>query len=308
MPLDTLQALLSSANFEAMGTRNTVVVAEPAALPQALALVSARVREIDTTCSRFRADSELSRLNGSAGGGPVQVSRVLEEALVASMDAARMTDGLVDPTIGRCLEAIGYTVTLGEVPPDGPALELCVRGVAGWRAVEIDVEAATVRLPAGVALDLGASGKAWAADAAATEVSRCLGVGVLVECGGDVAVSGPPPAGGWPVRVASGVGAADGQDVRLCEGGLATSGVTARRWRRGGVAVHDIIDPRTGLPATTRWEMVTVAAATCLEANAAATAAIIIGEGAPAWLEALGLPSRLVHQDGTVFATGGWAA
>ena len=308
MPLDALEAVLSAATFEAMGTRNTVVVAEARALPDALELAAARVAEIDAACSRFRADSELSRLNASGGGGPVRVSRLLAEALVVAMDAARMTDGLVDPTVGKCLEAIGYTVTLGEVPADGPALELCIRGVAGWRAVEIDVEAATVRLPAGVALDLGASGKAWAADAAAAEAARRLGVGVLVECGGDVAVSGPPPAGGWPVRVASRVGAADGQDVRLLDGGLATSGVTARRWRRGGRVVHDIIDPRTGLPATTPWAMVSVAGATCLEANAAATAALIIGDGAPAWLEALQLPSRLVHQDGTVSVAGGWEA
>ena len=91
-------------------------------------------------------------------------------------------------------------------------------------------------------------------------------------------------------------------------GGLATSSVTCRRWRRAGRELHHIVDPRTGYPARGPWRTVTVAAASCAEANAASTAAIIAGEQAPAWLTVQGLPSRLVAHDGTVVRCCGWPA
>ena len=164
-----------------------------------------------------------------------------------------------------------------------------------------------MRLPAGVGIDLGASGKAWAADRAATAVFESLGVSVAVFCGGDVAVRGPAPEGGWPVRVAMDDDSLDWQDIAVFDGGLATSGTTSRRWRRGGIGLHHIIDPSTGLPAKTPWAMVSVAAATCVEANAAATAALIMGDRAMAWLDDLKLPSRLVDTSGAVQFAGGWS-
>ena len=94
----------------------------------------------------------------------------------------------------------------------------------------------------------------------------------------------------------------------MFDGGLATSGTTARRWRRGGVDLHHIIDPATGMPAQSPWAMVSVAAATCVEANAAATAALIMGERAPRWLDEASLPARLVSIDGGVSFAGGWSA
>ena len=297
--------MLRRGTFEAMGTVNTVAVDEEASLDEAMAIVESQVKEIDRVCSRFRADSELSRLNRAAGQ-TTRLSPLLEEALAAALAAAEMTGGLVDPTVGKRVEEIGYTVTFGAMPADGPPLELRVTKVAGWRSVELDEAAHTVRTPDGVSLDLGASGKAWAADRAADAVARALGVGVLIECGGDVAVRGRVPDGGWPVRVSADADALDGQNVVIREGGLATSGTTWRRWRRGGVELHDIIDPTTGLPAQTPWTMVTVAAATCLEANAAATAALVMGDRATTWLDQHALPSRLVRSDGSVRFAGGW--
>jgi thiamine biosynthesis lipoprotein len=131
---------------------------------------------------------------------------------------------------------------------------------------------------------------------------------VAVDCGGDIAFRGPPPSGGWPVRVSSDIGADDGQDIVVFDGGLATSGTTMRRWRRGGVELHHIIDPATGLPAQTPWVLVSVAAATCVEANAASTAAVIMGERALRWLEEARLPARLVDVNGGVHFAGGWSA
>lgn len=290
-----------------MGTDHTVVVDDPAALPAATSMVQSQFDAIDRACSRFRPDSELSRLNAHAGE-TMPVGALLEEALLAALRAAEMTGGLVDPTVGRCVEEAGYTVTFRELEPDGPPLELRVRRVTGWRSIDHDPRAHTVRIPAGTAVDLGATGKAWAADRAAAQVSERLGVSVAVDCGGDVAVAGPAPVGGWPIHVGASADDAGGQHVSVFEGGLATSGVTSRRWRRGGVELHHIIDPATGLPAETPWSMVTVAAATCLEANAAATASVILGDEAVAWLEELGLPARLVRSDGAVVFAGGWSA
>jgi thiamine biosynthesis lipoprotein len=199
-------------------------------------------------------------------------------------------------------------VTFRDLPAEGPALQLRVRQVVGWQALAYDPRGHAVRLPAGVSLDLGASGKAWAADRAASAAADRLGIAVAVDCGGDVAVRGPVPDGGWPVRVAADVHSDEWQDVVVFDGGLATSGTTARRWRRGGVELHHIIDPSTGLPARTPWSMVSVAAATCLEANAAATAALIMGERAPAWLDRCKLPARLVDVSGDVCFAGGWSS
>jgi FAD:protein FMN transferase len=94
--------------------------------------------------------------------------------------------------------------------------------------------------------------------------------------------------------------------VSITAGGLATSGTRTRRWQRGSETVHHIVDPRTGAPATEVWQLVTVAACTCVDANAAATAAVVWGDDAPFRLAQLGLPARLVGADGSVLTVGGW--
>ena len=308
MPLDPVEALLSTDSFAAMGTTNRVVVDDSVALPEALAIVKEQIHEIDRVCSRFRPDSELSRLNARCGGDDVGMSPLLEEAIIVALRTAEMTGGLVDLTVGRRVEEIGYTVTFRDVPADGPPLHLRIRSIAGWRALTYDPNAHTLRLPAETAIDLGASGKAWAADRAASEVAARLGVAVAVDCGGDIAVAGPALQGGWPIRVATDVDADVYQDITVYDGGLATSGTTMRKWRRGTQELHHIIDPSTGLPARTPWVMASVAAATCVEANAAATAALIMGMPAIDWLDALSLPARLVDGQGGVHFAGGWSA
>jgi thiamine biosynthesis lipoprotein len=307
VPFDPFQTVLTFDSFAAIGTLNTVVVDESSALSAAMEIVQDEIREIDRTCSRFREDSELSHLN-RIHGCDVELSPLLEEAIVAALLTAQMTGGLVDLTVGKCVEDVGYTVTFRDLPADGPAIELHVHRIVGWQALAYDPLTHTLRLPEGVMLDLGASGKAWAADRCADAVRARLGVSVAVDCGGDIAVRGPHPAGGWPIRVTADVGADEWQDIVMFDGGLATSGTTARRWRRGGVDLHHIIDPATGMPAQSPWAMVSVAAATCVEANAAATAALIMGERAPRWLDEARLPARLVGIDGGVCFAGGWSA
>jgi thiamine biosynthesis lipoprotein len=136
----------------------------------------------------------------------------------------------------------------------------------------------------------------------------------MVSLGGDIAVAGQVPEGGWRIRVQDVSGHPDDPPtgphsiVAITSGGLATSSTTARRWRRGGDLMHHILDPRTGRPASGTWRTVSVAASTCADANTASTAAIIKGQAAPQWLTGWGLPARLVATDGSVLTIGGWPA
>jgi FAD:protein FMN transferase len=99
---------------------------------------------------------------------------------------------------------------------------------------------------------------------------------------------------------------AAGQWISLSSGGLATSSVATRTWQMPWGPAHHLIDPATGTPAGGPWRTVTVAAASCLDANSASTAAIVRGERAQHWLASMGLPSRLVRCDGSVRHLAGW--
>ena len=159
------------------------------------------------------------------------------------------------------------TADFAQVAANGPPLQVKLGAVPGWRGITIDRYAGTVRVPAGVTLDLGATAKAWCADVAASAAAWAARSGVLVSLGGDIAVAGQPPAGGWRIRVTDHHGAGDnapGQTVAISGGGLATSGTTARRWRRGGQDLHHIIDPATGTSTTGPWRTVSVTARTCV--------------------------------------------
>ena len=294
--------------FRALGTSAVVAVTDGGARDEAALLLALEVDAIDHACSRFRDDSELAVVNAAAGDW-VDVSPLFLAALDIALTAARTTDGLVDPTIGRALRVLGYDRDFASVAADGGPLRVRVARTAGWRAVDIDHAARRVRVPRGVELDLGATAKAFAADRAADRIARMTGSGVVVSLGGDCAIAGHAPAGGWTIRVTDRHDApadAPGATVALTEGGLATSGTTARRWTRGGRELHHVIDPSTGWSAAPVWRTVSVAAPRCVDANVAATAAIVLGEGARPWLEALGLPARLVAPDGTVIGLAGW--
>jgi thiamine biosynthesis lipoprotein len=271
--------------------------------------VETHLADIDAACSRFRPDSELAAVN-AARGRAVPVSPLLLDALEVALRAARLTGGLVDPTVGGALVLSGYDRDFALVR--GSRVRRVRAGrVAGWSVVELDRDAGTVRLPAGVRLDLGATAKALAADGAAAGALEAGVRGVLVNLGGDIATAGDAPAGGWAVRVTDSHRAgpdAAGQDVTIASGGLSTSSTTVRRWRRRGGAAHHIVDPRTGLPAAEHWRTVSVAAASCVDANIASTAAIVLGAPAPGWLADGGMPARLVSRAGAVTTTAGWPA
>jgi len=181
-------------------------------------------------------------------------------------------------------------------------------------------------------LDLGATAKALAADRAAIRIAASLNCGTLVNLGGDIAVAGEPPEQGWLVGIVDdrGFDGAEGPAppdpppldaspwssspprhdavVTIRGGGLATSSTKVRAWSRGTARLHHIIEPSTGMPVSSCWRTVSVAAATCVDANTASTAAIIRGERAPGWLAGQHLPARLAGRTGQIVTVAGWPA
>jgi FAD:protein FMN transferase len=303
----TITAAPAMVDFPALGTTAVLLVADPTALDEARRVLEAELAAIDLACSRFRDDSELSRANAAAGR-EVTVSALFAEALQTAFRAAELTDGTVDPTVGPAVSALGYDRTFASVRPEDPGPATVVRP-AGWRSVRWDPAERRLRLPVGAGLDLGATAKALCADRAAARAARATGCGVLVSLGGDLSVAGEPPEQGWRVEIADDHAAPSNPDapvVALRDGGLATSGVTTRTWRRAGRTLHHIVDPATGDVPPSVWRTVSVAAASCVDANTAATAAIVRAEEAPHWLRHHRLPARLVRIDGSVLTVGGW--
>jgi thiamine biosynthesis lipoprotein len=295
-------------SFPALGGTAVVVVEEPAAA-EAARILRTELEAIDRACSRFRPDSELMHANAAAGR-VTRIGAVLADAVAVALKAAEQTAGAVDPTVAPALVALGYDRDFAAVPSD-TADAVAGRPAAGWRTVSLDARERLLRLTPGAPLDLGATAKARAADLAAATIAAATDSPTLVSLGGDVATAGPVPAGGWPIHVTDDHRAgplAAGQRVAVRGGGLATSSTVVRRWRRAGRTVHHIVDPATGEPAAPVWRTVSVAAASCVDANTASTAAIVRGDDAPEWLHSLGLPARLVDGDGTVVTIGEWPA
>ena len=228
--------------------------------------------EWDATFSRFRAGSELNRINADPSS-VLLLSRPFAYALREALAAAARTDGLVDPTLGAALEAAGYDRDFDDLaddprPPGAPA--------AGcWQSLRLDRR--FLFRPPGTILDLNGTVKSLAVDSAL----ELIGGDALVSAGGDLAARG-----------GADVALPGGESLRLVAGGIATSGSTKRRWRRGGSWQHHLLDPRTGRPGGSRWDEVTVAASSCLAADVSAKAAFLLSEDGPGWLDERGLPGR----------------
>jgi thiamine biosynthesis lipoprotein len=290
---------LQRALLSVLGTTGVVVTTDPAGLAAATSAALGEIDEVDRACSRFRADSDLTRAN-VASDHAIEVSTTMLDAVEVACRAAALTDGDVDPTVGRALRVLGYDRDFAVIDRDGPPM-LTLAAVPRWRDVVVDRASSTVCVPNGVELDLGATAKALAADRAARAARDAAGCGVLVSLGGDISVAGQAPSDGWPILLGDRHDmdlAEPGPVVAISEGGFATSSTSARRWRRGGLEVHHLIDPHTGQSVVETWRTVSVAARTCVDANIASTAAIIRGARALEWLEGLGLWARLVATDG----------
>ncbi len=304
--------------FRAMGCQMQALVdGDGTVASAALAQVPGWFEAWEQALSRFRADSELTRLNATHQQ-PVPVSPVLWEVVDLAFVAARESDGLVTPTQLAALEAAGYDRSFDELSKGGAAA-----GAVDWewqtlspapevtRAVARDVGRRTLALAAGVRLDLGGVAKGWAADEAARRLSAYGPA--LVDAGGDIAVSGPRAgATPWTVGVANPFFNDEELETLLLSrgGGLATSGTDYRRWQRGGRWYHHILDPRTGRPAATDVLTSTVVAQSAAYAEVAAKTALILGsQTGLAWLQARPeLAGCLVLEDGRVLRTDSLAA
>jgi thiamine biosynthesis lipoprotein len=294
--------------MRAIGTTAVVTVTEPRELDRAERILRDELVAIDLSCSRFREDSEIQNLN-RADGGRVSVSSLLFDAIRVACDVARRTDGAVDPTVGAALAALGYDRDFDDLDPCGTELEERLQPAPGWWHIELDERRRTVRVPPGTQIDLGASAKAFVADRAAQRIARVGHTGVLVSIGGDVAVAGTAPDGGWAVGIASDSSApvdTVDQVVSIESGGVASSSTSVRTWQRGGFGLHHIVDPATGNSVTPYWTLVSASGESCVDANAATTAAVVWGERAVAKLVQLGQPARLVRHDGQVLTVHGW--
>jgi thiamine biosynthesis lipoprotein len=309
---------VAGTTFTALGSTASLVVTSSDRLAEGVELLRAELADLDLACSRFRPDSEISWLHTQAGSA-VTVSPLLADALAVALRAAALTDGMVDPTVGQAVRDLGYDRDFTHVvdsrladsalPASGASAARPALPAPGWWRVLLDHPLRRVLLPRDVTLDLGATAKAFGADRAAARLGRELGCGVLVSLGGDISVVGETPPGGWRI----GIGddhreAAVRPDVSIAitSGGLATSSIVVRAWRRDGRQVHHIVDPRTGDIPEPVWRTATVAAGNCVDANTASTAAIVLGRDAPEWLARRALPARLVGVSGRVLPVSAW--
>lgn len=272
----------------------------------------------DRAASRFRTDSELTVVD-RAGGAWVSVSPLLLDITDACLAAARLTDGIVVPTLGAALSELGYDRDIELVrrrlsikiddAADGRITSRWDSVAADWRGIGIDRDRGMLRVPLGVRLDVGAVGKAFLADQLADHLGAMTGSEVLINLGGDLAVGCPGRR--WSVDIDESTPERTMRprsSVRLARGGLATSSTVVRTWPARGMQCHHILDPRTGLPVPAVWSFVSVYAADCVTANTAATAAMVLGRRGPEWLVDHGLAARLVDAAGGVVTVGGWPA
>src|SRR5262245_60944314 len=304
--------MLDQVHWRALGTNAHLLVLD-GDLPAARASIDELLDEIDRTYSRFRDDSELSRLQTQPGAWTT-VSPLLWRAITTAIAVARDTDGAVDPTVGQAMRVIGYDrdfALVGSPKGEPTAFEIRLAPVPGWRAIGLHAPERRVRIPRGVELDLGSSGKALAVDLAVRAAAAAAPRGgVVVSLGGDLATAGRAPDGGWRILADEDSETppdAAGEVVAIQTGAMATSGITVRRWLGpDGVERHHLVEPTTGAPVDGPWRTATVAADTCVAANAASTAAIVKGDGALDWLTRQGRPARLVASDGFVVRAGGW--
>lgn len=291
--------MLHRLEFHAMGCEMLAIV-ECEAAPESLPKVPGWFEEWEQILSRFRYDSELSRLN-QIHDRPVQVSETLWNVLQSARKAEQMTGGLVTPTLLEALIQAGYDGPFEALPlRDTYTLDPVRIASQSLARIEVNDVAQTVTLPPAITLDFGGIAKGWCAH----QAMKCLQSEgpALVNAGGDIAISGPRLDGSeWQIGIADPF--RPGKEietlyVKRC--GVATSGKDHRRWTRNGALQHHIIDPLTGHPAETDLLTVTVIASDAMEAEAAAKAAFILGSRAGLeWIEAHPkLAACLILEDG----------
>ncbi len=283
-----------------MGTTVEVMIdGDTSLVPRAFA----RLRALEQCWSRFIATSELNRLHRRPGEW-VLVSDELWSALSWSLRMYAETAGLFDPTIRTALEDWGYDRTFAQIDPHGvaPTRVGCTPGAGG---IHLDTDRRHALIESGVCVDLGGVGKGLAADLVAGELIAMGAAGTYVCAGGDIHAAGEPPDEGWPVPL---VHPATGRPLAqhiLYSGGIVMSSTAFRRWTRGAVEAHHIIDPRTASPAHTDLLAVAVTGASAARCEALAKAAIIAGSAhGRSLLERAAVDAWLIFDGGAVETVG----
>ena len=272
--------------------------ADAASVRRAEQILTREVARLERAASRFRSDSEISGVNRAAGQW-APASSLLVELVEVALAAAESTGGLVDPCLGRQVDAAGYRSWAAGDVAVLPAAGTDPAHGGSWR--EVEVSAGRVRIPAGVALDLGATAKAWLADEVAERIADELGLDVIANMGGDLRVIAEAP--GWVVSADHEVPGVPERAIGITDGGLATSGQGRRRWLTTSGPAHHLIDPRTGRSADTGWWAVSALAASATAANVAATAGMLLDGDAPAWFAERGLHGLFTRWSGSGRAT-----
>lgn len=295
--------------FRAMGSAVEVEVVD--GTPGHLALARDRLAFLEACWSRFRAHSDISRLN-AAQGEPVVVERYTLDLLEAMVHGYTITDGAFDPTMLAPLVTLGYAASWHDssaitdlplgVQPRGP-----VRGMT------VDANASTARLPPGTAIDPGGIGKGMAADIVAELLIANDAAGAMVSVGGDVRVIGEGPFGGaWLVGVDDAfLPETEAMKVPMRSGGLGSTGALRRSWLTPeGVRAHHLLDPTHCRPLPAGFDTpvhATVLAAKAVWAEVHATMVMVLG--APnsfGRLDDIGLGARAVYGSGQAFTNAAW--
>ncbi|MFN0029244.1 MAG: FAD:protein FMN transferase [Acidimicrobiales bacterium] len=271
--------------WRAMGSEVELLIGGATDADGLAAWAREEIERLEQCWSRFRANSELVALNNRSGQW-VDVSTTLATALRSATRWWRDTGGAFDPTVIEALESWGYNQDFRLIRASGAG------GAGGSNDASDPPRAApgltgmaslhdyhSVRLPPGVRVDLGGIGKGLAADVVAQELLTRGAPSVLVSMGGDLAMAGAAPSGGYPVPV---LDPFDTERVlfthALFEGALVTSTTRIRRWRAEDTPAHHLIDPRTGCPATHGLAAVFVAAPSCAQAEVLAKSVLVSGD------------------------------
>jgi thiamine biosynthesis lipoprotein len=273
-----------------MGSEVTLITDDvpPRMFEGALGTVASIFEREEQRFSRFRDDSELAHLNRSAGAW-VEVSQPFVKVVRLALEGSETTDGLFDPTVLPALVAAGYDRDFASIQSQGSVPKPRPVPCGRWR--EVEVRGQLIRLPPGVAIDLGGLVKGWTADVAA-EAAVATGLDrAVINAGGDLRIVGEGP----PIEI--GIEEPSHPDEVACivcvqDGALATTSTTRRRW---GCDLHHVIDPRLGLPARTPIVQATVWSETCAAAEVSSKRALL--QGVPALDD---LPGVLILASGEI--------
>jgi FAD:protein FMN transferase len=281
-----LPNMLQRLEFRAMGCEMLAAV-DREAEPQTLSHIPQWFEQWEQSLSRFRYDSELTRIN-QAHEQPVRVSETLWDVFMSARKAEELTDGLVTPILLDAIIEAGYDRPFDMLPHlSAPTIDSTLTVSPPLTAIAFEESTRTITLPIGMGLDFGGVAKGWAAHQA---MKRMQAEGpVLIDAGGDISISAPLADGSrWPVGIANPFHAGESIEILHLNGcGVATSGKDRRRWMRDDIFQHHIIDPSTHQPAETDLLTVTVIAPNVMEAEAAAKAAFILGSRVGMeWIEA----------------------